>query len=462
MGPLNRRKFLYGSLLAPFASALSSCSAQEPLPPGSRVIVVGAGFAGLTAARQLQTDGYEVVVLEAQEKIGGRANTDVSLGANVDLGASWLHGGPGNPLKAIAKHHGITSFGSDYSNGLLFQNDVAGAAPTEIADVVSGPVSEELEAAISGPLLKLVAARTAGLEVSNVSMEDVFARMEAGGATSLALKVQRLLLESYAASPLGDLGIAAALTESVTGSDQDSAEQFVTGGMSKLLAVVAGKLDVRFGAKVDQIDYSPTGCRVIVGESSFAADAVIVTTSIGVIKTGSLKFNPRLPEVHQRALNFLDMGTMNKVALKFPRASWPDKDFFFVSGALCSSFWNLDRYAGAPILVGLAGGPRALQLEGMSVDERVGRTLQDLRAALGPLPEPAGALTTAWLSNPHTLGAYSRMNPGASGLEREVLSQPIASRVFLAGEAIHSTDPSTVHGAYWSGLRAATQISGAA
>ena len=459
--PLNRRKLLSSPLALPFLGFLSSCSSPEPLLPGSRVIVVGAGFAGLSAARQLQTDGYEVVVLEAQARIGGRANTDTSLGANVDLGASWLHGGPGNPLKALAKRYGISSFGTDYSNGLLFQNDVDGAAPVEIAEIMGGPVSAALEDAISAPLLKHVAARTAGMQVSTLSMDNIFASMEASGAASpLELKIQRLALESYSASPLSDLGIASALTESVTGSDQDSAEQFVTDGMGNLLSAITGELDVRFGVKVDRVEYSPVGCHVKSGEASHSADAVIVTTSIGVLKAGGIQFNPPLPEVHQAALRYLDMGTMNKVALRFPRADWPDKDFFFVSGALCSTFWNLNRYAGQPILVGLAGGVRALQLGELSAAERVQRTLQDLRAALGSLPDPTGSLTTNWLSNPHTLGAYSRMSPGATGLEREVLAEPIANRIFLAGEAIHSTDPATVHGAYWSGLRAAGQISG--
>lgn len=426
-------------------------------------MVVGAGFAGLTAARQLHSSGYEVVVLEAQDKIGGRADTDKSLGANVDLGASWLHGGPGNPLKQIARHHAIASVGTDYSNGLLFQNDVDGAAPIEITEVANGPVSPALEQAMTGPLQELVAARSSGLPVPNLSMADIFARMEAHVANNpLEAKIQRLILESYAASPLSDLGIAGALTESVTGSDQESAEQFVTGGMSNLLSAIAGELDVKLGIKVQQIDYSPAGCTVHSEGLSQSADAVIVTTSIGVIKTGGVTFDPPLPRAHQAALKFLDMGTMNKVALQFPRASWPDRDYFVVSGAYCSSFWNLNKYAGQPILVGLAGGIRALQLERMSKQERVTHTLRDLRSALGPLPDPTGALTTAWLADPYTRGAYSRMSPGATGLERGALSQPIANRIFLAGEATHATDPSTVHGAYWSGLRAAKQVSGIA
>ncbi len=109
---------------------LGGCASGVPLQSvaGRRILIIGAGFAGLSAANALQASGAEVIVLEARERAGGRVLTDRSLGFPLDLGPSWLHGGAGNPLKAIAASAGVATQVTDYSN-LRFTSSVSGGAP---------------------------------------------------------------------------------------------------------------------------------------------------------------------------------------------------------------------------------------------------------------------------------------------------------------------------------------------
>ena len=275
----------------------------------------------------------------------------------------------------------------------------------------------------------------------------------------------RETIESLFASPADELGLAALLPASVTkpsGGLMAEGEQFVVGGMQRVLDAVAGDLEILFTQVVSEVHHGPSGVRVVAGDGLYEGAAAVVTVSAGVLRDGGVRFVPELPESHQDALRTLGMGTLNKIALRFPRSFWPEEpDYFFTCGGLATTWWNLQRYAGEPVLLGLAGGARALQIEQISDGEVVAIARADLGRAFGVrVPEPEAFRVTRWLGDRRARGSYSRLLPGASGRERAALAQPVGDHLFLAGEATHATDPETVHGAYWSGLRAATQIAG--
>ncbi|MCZ6784958.1 MAG: NAD(P)/FAD-dependent oxidoreductase [Proteobacteria bacterium] len=427
---------------------------------------MGAGFAGVTAARALVDRGYAVEVLEARDRIGGRVHTVEEFGTPIDLGASWLHGGPGNPLKAIAAEAKIRTWESDYGNGRVYDLREIPREVGPVGDLSGTRLTDAMESVSLRPFLELRLRRLLGLGGPPTSAAEILDKaVEKAGASSIEACVLRQALESLYASPVEELGFADLLLESRTepvGGFLPVGEQFVTDGMQRVLDQVRGDLPVRFEHPVRRISYGMDGARVEVLDRVFECDAVVLTVSAGLLRAGTVELDPPLPPSHQRALETLDLGTLNKVVMFFPRVFWPGTDDFYLScGGLCSSYWNLWTYAGAPVLMGLAGGRRALEIEAMTDEEVVARVRADLARLFGkPAPRPAAYRVTRWRQDPFALGSYSRLLPGATGTERQTLAQPVAGRLFLAGEATDPTDPSTVHGAYWSGLRAAAQIAG--
>jgi len=435
---------------------------QVTLIEGAHIVVVGAGFAGISCARALSERGYKVTVLEAQKQIGGRVKTMEEWGTPIDLGASWLHGGPQNPLKSVAAQAGIPTFETNYMNAIAYGEDWQ-------IDFASGfdrgHVTKSLSSGTMWAYAELMIRRAFGWEGPDLSVAELLNRAEQkGGLDPKIVCLTRRGLESLYASPLEELGFAALIAASETdpqGTDFDAkGEQFVTGGMIEILKFIQGTLPVLTEQKVSTIQTDGAGVTVVSGGEEFQADAAVVTVSVGALASGAIRFDPVLPMAKRKALKTLDMGTMNKIAMRFPSVFWPeDRDFLTLCDGICSTLWNLHHYAGEPILVGLMGGPRAIESESMSDRALLKRTLSDLNQALGVrVPEPEAFVRTRWLEDPFSRGAYSRLRLGATGLEHQAIAHPVDGRLFFAGEATHSADPSTVHGAFWSGLRAADEI----
>ncbi len=195
----------------------------------------------------------------------------------------------------------------------------------------------------------------------------------------------------------------------------------------------------------------------------FLADAVVITLPLGVLKSAAVIFSPPLPKSKLTAINRLGMGVLNKVVLKFPQAFWSqdydiigyasekDKDF--------SVFLNLNRYISVPVLVALTGGSFARSLEALSEVEIEKRVMKVLRRMYGDgIPAPEVVIATRWVSDSFACGSYSNMPVNAKASDRDTLAAPVENRLFFAGEATSQQYPSTVHGAYLSGLREAERI----
>ncbi len=457
MSRLGRRRLLLGAG-AGALSATIGCERElrepdaPPAPGAARVVVIGAGMAGLSAARALRASGYQVVVLETRSRIGGRVRTDRSLGVPVDLGASWIHGVDGNPIIKLAKELKIRHERTDYDELKLY-------------DVSGKPVA---------------GSRYASLQAA---WEEVLAEVEALGekaerdlsfesAVKKVLASEKLTTEqrNFLGWRLATLDVTAAEDVSklslLGGDDSEGfagGDRMFPGGYDQIVQGVAKGTDVRLGRLVKSIVTSKKGVAVETQSDVFAADAVVVTLPLGVLKRGNVRFEPGLSAKKRQAIKRLAMGTLNKVALSFPSAHWPEDPHF-----LCHMsekrgqfpvFLNQLRTSGQPVLVGFTGGTAARALEPRSEADVTAEVFGVLRKMFGAkLPPASKMVMSRWSWNMTARGAYSYLPVGVSADEFDALAEPVADRVFFAGEATIRKHPGTVHGAYLSGLREAERI----
>ncbi|KAJ5168146.1 uncharacterized protein N7482_003740 [Penicillium canariense] len=279
---------------------------------------------------------------------------------------------------------------------------------------------------------------------------------------------------------------------SLTLADQDSGNEFeglhsmVVGGYNQLpygLYSVPEKLNVHTNKIVTKITYDAngTGIRKAVvhcedGEK-FVGDHVVYTGSLGTLQHHSVQFEPPLPDWKQGAITRLGFGLLNKVVLVFDEPFWDtERDFFgllrepdnpesMVQEEYAANrgrfylFWNCIRTTGLPVLVGLMAGDAAHQAEHTPDAEIIAEVTTQLRNVFkhAVVPDPLETIVTRWASDPFTRGSYSFVAAGAQPEDYDLMARQVGNLHF-AGEATCGTHPATVHGAYLSGLRAASEV----
>lgn len=419
------------------------------------VVVLGAGAAGLAAARVLAGGGAAVIVIEARERVGGRLLTreDAGVAVPVELGGEFVHGtAPASfALLRAAGTVAIDTAGDAFvfEDGELQHDD----DPFESAARVLARANT-LEHDVS------VAALTRDLD----ERERVTTRMLVEGfdAADPARASARVLAQEWNGDaggqtsqqfrPLGGYGrMMRALHE-----DLDPARARV------LLATPAHAVR-RFAGGVAVDAMTPAGAPLTVH-----APAAIVTLPVGVLQSASPRFDPPLPQATRDALASLIMGPVVKLVLRFRSAFWEtlrdgryrDAAFFRRLGATYPSFWT-PLPLRAPLLVAWAGGPKADALAERDEAARVAAALDDLRVLFGGEADPHGELEAAythdWQRDPFARGAYSYVAVGGTGA-RAALASPVDDALFFAGEATApASEAGTVAGALQSGERAARE-----
>jgi monoamine oxidase len=425
---ISRRGFLAGA--ATFGIAGRAFAAAEV-----DVAIVGAGAAGLAAAKELRKAGRSFVVLEARSRIGGRAYTDDTLGIPFDAGAQYIHWAERNPWKKIADELKVP-----------LEEDASGGIPVVFANGVRMPDDERarrrsafsriwqaLEAGVS-------ADRSFADAVKGASPEIVGA---AGGITQFALgeDPERVSIADYDQLWAGD-------------------DYLVAGGYGALVARWGADVPVRLSTPVSAIGWGGRGVVLETAAGSLTAGAAIVTVPIGVLKAGGIRFAPELPAPLQDALHGLGMGAYTKLALKIDRARVEPleaTDYIeLVDGSAVSfEFWPFGR----DLCLVMLGGDHARKLceagEGAAIDfatERLsGMVGGHIRQAIG------GGRLAAWWTDPFARGSYSVARPGRVAA-RQALRQPVGGKVFLAGEASAGGGAMTVGGATLEGQRVARAV----
>ena len=423
------------------------------------VVVIGAGAAGLAAARVLSQHGASVAVLEARDRIGGRLFTreDPGLPVPVDLGGEFIHGAVPETfalLRAagtVAIDTGETSF--TYEDGALRVRD-------DPWDIVARVVS-----------------RARGLR-EDVSVEEFLRTAGDGPDAEREKRYARMMVEGFDAADPALAGICAIAAEWGDQSGQTSQQFRPLGGYARLMRALHGALDparvqVSFSTLVHAIHREQGGVFVDASgatgsDTSLTARAAIVTLPVGVLNANVVRFEPELPQPKRDALAKLLMGPVVRLVLRFRTPFWErvhggkyrDGAFFLRPEASFPAIWTFLPLR-TPLLNAWAGGPKAAALAQHDERARTEAALHDIRVLFGAEIEPRGELeavyTHDWQRDPFSRGAYSYVAVGGIGARAE-LAAPVDGVLFFAGEATAPAgEAGTAGGALQTGERAARE-----
>jgi monoamine oxidase len=441
---MKRRTFIKKTgfvLLAP--ALLSACASDEPIDKS--VIVVGAGISGLAAAKKLREKGFNVIVLESQDRVGGRLRSNRDMGVAFDEGASWIHGVDGNPITALAQQAGMNTVHSDDAS--IVSYDVGGILrdPSDYADA---------EDAFFNILETLMNQGS-----STKSFETVFFEQYPQYAND---RLWRFFLSAFITFDLGVIDQVSSLLYD-EGEEFGGIEKIAVNGYDTIPNFLANGLEVQLNQRVSKVDYSGNKVKVTHNSTVSEADYVIVSVPLGVLKQNAITFHPALPVAKQTAIEKLGMNCVNKFMLVWGTAFWDDKHYISYTPEekdKFNYFVNVKKiHPTVNALMTFAYADYGRQTETMTDAEVINEIMTHLRDMYGPgIPEPTAMRRTKWASNENAYGAYSFTAVGAEMRHFDDLAATVNNQLFFAGEHTEADYFSTAHGAYLSGIREAEKI----
>jgi monoamine oxidase len=408
---------------------------MSSLPTSVDVAVIGAGAAGLGAANALKDSALSVIVLEARDRVGGRAHTIQPTPEIVfDLGCGWLHSADKNSFVGIARDLNFEidktlppwrerAFGNTFPQD---ERDQFLRAIADFYDRAERAAQHKVDRAASdflepgnrwNPMIDAISTYINGCELDRVSILD----MDAYEDTDINWRVRR--------------------------------------GYGALIAAYGAACPLALNCEVRLIDHSGKRVRIVTSRGTLTASKVIVTVPTNLIAVEAIRFHPALPDKVDAACG-LPLGLADKVMLALDQPDALPKDGNLRGATMRTEMGTFHlRPFGQPSIEGFFGGRFAQLLEdagdgaiaAQSIDEIVALLGSDFRRRLKPLAE------SRWAHDPFARGSYSHALPGHAD-KRKVLAAPVEERLFFAGEATSPEFFSTAHGARDSGERAAGEV----
>ncbi|MBN3314498.1 SMOX oxidase, partial [Atractosteus spatula] len=481
----------------------------NPIPNTPKVVIVGAGLAGLTAATTLVKAGFQNVwILEAMDRPGGRIHTTRPFGTEIiEMGANWIHGQEQNPVFLLAQEHGLLAEETSSSVMCLpdsitprdfFFHEHRRQLPSETVEKVCSFFTKLTSKAFNQELDNKYALKTLGDFLDEEFQDSPLVSLKDG--PKIFEWCKRSECTDEASSSLYD--VSAKDIGLYTALEGGFFNCLGPGGYQAVLDVLLNSLPpgilicnkpvkrIRWGL----VEAAHPVKIVCEDGLELQADHVIVTASLGVLQEqASVMFEPLLPEQKMRAIERLGFGVVDKIYLKFSERFWPpdcagiqlvweegpeDKNVYttLLDGESWKKTWykkicGFDIVARHPtVLCGWITGREAQYME--TLDEKAVRDVCVglLRSFTGwNIPDPVCVLRSNWWENPYVRGSYTYIPSGVDAVkEQEDLSEPVPSaacnpqlkplQVLFAGEATHVNFYTTTHGANLSGVREAQRI----
>jgi monoamine oxidase len=434
MPRLSRRSFLAGSAAL---AARPAAGTAAPSAGDAEVVIVGAGAAGIAAARRIAAAGRRFILIEATDHIGGRCITDThTFTTPFDRGAHWIHLPDSNPLTRLAPPRGI--------------------------EIYPAPASQKvrigLRNAREGELEDYLSAQVRAMR----AIDD--AGRKADGACAQALPDDLADWRSTVEFVLGPYAFGRDLAQ-LSAADfgraaERRADAFCRQGFGGLLSALGAGIAVQLSTPATAIEID-RNVAVQTPKGTITARAAIVTLSTNVISAGRIQFTPALPQRLLDAFGSLSLGSYDHIALELngnPLGLDSD-DLVFEKSADTHTAAILGNVLGTQLCLVEVAGSFGRDLSARGEAAMVDFAGEWLARLYGAEVKKAvnRAAATRWNADAWTLGAASAAAPGGQ-LARSILSEPLRDSVWFAGEAVHQSLWGTVGGAWESGERAADAV----
>ncbi|MBC6440151.1 MAG: FAD-dependent oxidoreductase [Rhodospirillales bacterium] len=407
------------------------------------VVIVGAGSAGLSAAKAARNKGLSFVLLEASHRIGGRAYTEeFAQGQPYDLGCHWMHSASLNPFVAIAEEHNFAYRRDGRWQRGVFQK---GAFLTPEQDGELNQASEAFEEAIE----KAVADGKTCSIAEVVDLDNPWAPyMAYWHSLGLSRDIDQTDVRD------------------VTNYNDTDENWPLPAGYGALVATWAADVPVTLNAAVEQVAMTSDGVEVTTAQGTVRGKTALITVSTNMLSSGRIAFEPGLPEWKLDAARELPLGVHNRIGIMLHENPLPpdaqNHATILLDGKAVPFAVDVCPY-GFSYVTGVTGGRFGSWLERAGQAASVEHLVECMRAVWGnDLVKQVTdrVIVTAWEGDPWTLGSYSAATPG-NAHQRAELARPVDDHIFFAGEATSGEFFATCHGAYLTGIRAIDEVAGA-